>query len=176
MRQIARLRHELALPQARPLRSFFESSGLGELLGQVHGLNTVALGHEQAERMGENIKTVADVQKTVHWIETFVVSVYAVELFHVLGVSFGFRHEYIAWSVLLVAVLTAVAIALVLHPWRHGGASRGMVLFLLAMAVLLAGFVALGKCVYSVDEPSHGGAQGRPARRSHDTSILPTPL
>jgi hypothetical protein len=175
IRQIASLRHELALPQVRPLRSFFECSGLSELLGQVHQLNSAQMEHEQAKRTGENIKTVADVQKTVHWIETFVVSVYAVELFHVLGVSFGFRHEYIAWGVVFAAAFTVVSIALVLHPWRHGGVSRGMIGFLIAMALIIAGFVALGKSKYTSDEQSHNSGGGAATPHDGSGAILPTP-
>jgi hypothetical protein len=156
MRRVAKLRHRLALPQSRVLRYFLDENHLGPVLETVRTVNLADIERAQATRLEENIQTVADVQKTVHWIEAFVVSVYAVELFKVLGESFEFQNDYVAWSVLGVALFTPVAFAVVLHPWRHGGVSKGLVVFLIVMAMLLAGFVDIGKiCFPKVEGPKN---------------------
>jgi hypothetical protein len=162
MRRVIRLQHELVLPQYRVLRSFFEATGLSELLGQVHNVNAVELERAQAWRMDENIETVAAVQRTTHWIEIFLVSVYAVELFHALGESFRFHHDLVGWSVIAVAAFSVVASLWVVRPWTHGGISLRMLGFLTAMAVLLAVFVVLGMNFPREPEPLPSGpAAGR---------------
>ena len=168
MRRVAQLRHRLALPQARLVRSFFEANHLGPVLETARNVNLADLDRAQTSRMDDNIKTVADVQKTLHWIEIFVISVYAVELFHMLGKSFEFDPAYIAWSIIVVAAVTPVAIASVLQPWRHGGVSRGMVVFLLWIAVLLIGFVWLGKQYFAPSTTKGNETHDGDGQQCHD--------
>jgi len=81
LRDIAKLKHDFALPQARPMQRFLEASRLDEVLSMVRDVNT-------AQAMEENIGSIASVQRLIHSVEYLLVAVYSVEWFHALAQGF----------------------------------------------------------------------------------------
>ena len=81
IRRVAQLKRDFAQPQARPLQRFLEASRLDEVLGMVRDVNT-------AQAFANNISSIVRVQRMMHLVEFFLVSVYAVELFHALAEGF----------------------------------------------------------------------------------------
>jgi hypothetical protein len=70
-------------------------------------------------QMTEHLHVVADVQRTVGWIEVFFASVYLAELWHLFATHVDRFHHWLPHGVIAAAVLGALGAAVVLKPWRH---------------------------------------------------------
>lgn len=87
----------------------------------------------------------------VEWVEIFLIAVYVAEMFHILGGSMGFNHQYVGWAVLAGSALAITVSMLILRPWhslRLKGASIAI-----AIAVLGVGtFLAIGRAYFTKHE------------------------
>ncbi len=150
MRRLIRLKSGLVLPERRLQRLFFDALRLDEVVAMVRDANSVDVERVRAaemarntERIEEHIRSVAEVQSAFHWIEIFLISVYSVELFHILGESFGFGHVFVGASALTVAF--AAPLVMLLGSRRgEEGVPGPMKVFFGGMAALLVLFLALG--------------------------------
>jgi hypothetical protein len=108
VRSVARLKYDFALPQARPLQCFLESSHLDEVLGMVRDVNT-------AQALETNIDSIARVQRMMHSVEFFLVAVYSVEWFHALSEGFELKGQWIGWGTFFVAIFSVVLLYILLE-------------------------------------------------------------
>ena len=184
MCRVIQFEHGLALLHSRLLRHFFEANRLGEVLDGAREMSTVELDRARNERIDDNIATVAEVQKTTHWIETFVVAFYTVELFDVVGKAFEFPDPYIAVSVLIAAFFTGLTMLYILRPWAddeigQAGYKRShnplMGAFLVIVALLVAVYVGVGlyypRLKLTFEQTRQG--QQKPAKTSKSSSKAP---
>lgn len=58
-------------------------------------------------------------QSTVHWIEVFIVSVYAAELWHIFASEVESLHHFVPAGVVIFAVAGLVGALVILRPWKH---------------------------------------------------------
>ncbi|HEY6770117.1 MAG TPA: hypothetical protein VI386_35700 [Candidatus Sulfotelmatobacter sp.] len=84
------------------------------------------------ERMTEHLGVVARVQMMVEWLEVFVVSVAAADLWHIFSADnkgwfpiwasklVSSRESFVSWGALLSALVAGILALLVIQPWRHG--------------------------------------------------------
>jgi|GEM_PF-1651650 len=145
IRRVAQLKRDFAQPQARPLQRFLEASRLDEVLGMVRDVNT-------AQAFANNISSIVRVQRMMHLVEFFLVSVYAVELFHALAEGFDLHGQGIGWTTFVVAVVSGVLLFGLLekgpghgadaHDPEQASEKRRMRLYLIIMALLFLGITA----------------------------------
>jgi len=154
MRRIVKLRFGLVLPERRVLQQFFEAIQLDEVVEMLRDVNSVDVERAQTARMGENtekiqehIEAVAEVQSAFHWIEIFLISVYAVELFNILGENFEFKKIFIGCSLVLAGVGAAMFMLFGM-PRGKEGIPGYMKVFFAGMAMLLVLFLAVGMVYY----------------------------
>jgi hypothetical protein len=91
-------------------------------------------------QMTTHLNVVARVQSVVEWLEIFVISVYAADLWHMFGSDrwkhafpaclpawaarrFGSPTSFVSWGVLFAAVLGALMALLVIRPFKRRGHS-----------------------------------------------------
>ena len=76
-----------------------------------------------ADDQGKATRELVKLQATIHWIEVFVVSVYAAELWHLFAEDTEFLHEHhlVSPGVILFSLLGFIGAAIVLKPWKHTG-------------------------------------------------------
>ena len=174
MRRIVKLRFGLVLPERLVLQQFFEATQLDEVVEMLRNVNSVDVERVQTARMGENtekiqehIEAVAEVQSAFHWIEIFLISVYAVELFNILGENFEFKKIFIGCSLVLAGVGAAMFMLFGM-PRGKEGIPGYMKVFFAGMAMLLVWFLAVGMvCFATRDRPgSCNWCQGSPTSRS----------
>jgi hypothetical protein len=135
LRRVMEYRHDLSRPDGRLLRLFFEASGLSEALDTARDLYLASSNRvigrsldqnlDQVAVIGrsldQNLDYVAYVQNAIEWIEVFLVSIYVVELGHILAGKevFDFETRYSGFGLLALAVFTAFVMAIGLHPWHR---------------------------------------------------------
>jgi hypothetical protein len=167
---VAKLKHEFASPQARPLQRFLAASGLDEVLSMVRDVNTVrALDH--------HISSIAHVQRLIHSVEFFLVAVYAVEWFHALSDGFELHGPAIGWATFGVGVVSVVLALWLLQGKPAGGTrrlppeeqrSRWLLAYMLALFLL----VTVAMHFYS----AHRTTARAGADLSHDSAAAAGPV
>jgi hypothetical protein len=82
------------------------------------------------QQMTRHLKVVANVQTIVEWLEIFIVSVYAADLWHMFsdrpgwlppwaGKIFSSSETFRSWSILWVALIAGSITFLIIRGWRH---------------------------------------------------------
>jgi hypothetical protein len=131
MAELATVRHELAFPENLLLRRFFDSSRLDESLSTLREVNATIIEREELKRFTvladrqtqiatatkDNVKALVRLQTKIEYVEIFLISVYAAELIHVLGISFNKDHATTGWCILGFAIFSAIVAAFGLWPW-----------------------------------------------------------
>jgi hypothetical protein len=95
-----------------------------QAIADNHARITMARQQEIAENMEQNTHVVAAVQNKIEWVEIVIMSVYAVELLHVLhevSTENGYGLAVIVW---VFAICAGILAALLLEPWHHWHGSR----------------------------------------------------
>jgi hypothetical protein len=70
-------------------------------------------------QMTEHLHVVADVQRTVGWIEVFFASVYLAELWHLFAGEIESLKHWLPHGVIAFALLGGLGAAAILKPWHH---------------------------------------------------------
>jgi hypothetical protein len=70
-------------------------------------------------QMTEHLHVVADVQRTVGWIEVFFASVYLAELWHLFAGEIESVKHWLPHGVIVFALLGGLGAAAILKPWHH---------------------------------------------------------
>jgi hypothetical protein len=156
MQRVLQFRHHLVQLDAPVLERFFTASGLADVLQTAYQLASVAEQQAQATQIGTHIATVAEVQQMVHWVEIFLVAVYATELFHIVGEAFHFDPRYLAWSLVAGPLLIAGTVARAVRPWGHGGFPRRIVWAAIVLVLVFGLFLGLGSYVFKGAPPTSG--------------------
>jgi hypothetical protein len=144
-RRAARIRHILALPDNRLMSRFFEAVNLGEFLHALRDLNLTAAEHARQEDMGENTRTIAEVQTKVEWLEIFIVGFYSTELARTVVEHIHRMSD--VWklvAILSVGIVSTLATFLILAPWKQQQSKRTWWFLLLLSVLYVAGFAPLG--------------------------------
>ncbi|MGJ5818190.1 hypothetical protein [Paludibaculum fermentans] len=103
----------------------------------------------------------AETQSKVEWIEVFVVSIYSLELVHIVGNAFEFREIYVACGALLAMGLAIAAALSLLKPWKHHpGQLKRLSYVLLSGIGVLSLYLLLG----FIGFPKHGASPVQVAR------------
>lgn len=83
------------------------------------------------EQMTQHLGIVARVQLIVEWLEIFIISVAAADLWHLFSSEnrswfprwaeklFGSREWFVSWGVIVVALFAAAVALAFIRPWRH---------------------------------------------------------
>jgi hypothetical protein len=156
MQRVLQFRHHLVQLDAPVLERFFTASGLADVLQTAYQLASVAEQQAQAAQMGTHIATVAEVQQMIHWVEIFLVAVYATELFHIVGAEFHFDNHYLAWSLVAGPLLIAGTVARAIRPWGHGGFPPRIVRAAIVLMLVFGLFLGLGSYVFKSAKPTSG--------------------
>ena len=140
IRRVAQLKHDFALPQARALQCFLESSRLDEVLGMVSEVNTT-------RAFERNVGEIVHIQRMIHGVEFFLVGVYSVEWFHALAQGFGLHGVLVGWGSYFTAAIPPMFLYWLLERKRspHAGhvpaeeqQRRGLWTFLIVQTVLFS--------------------------------------
>ena len=107
----AKLRWQLALPEARPLVRFYDAVGLHELVG---GLRERA----ETEATGGSLKEIVKVQHSIEAVEVFVLTIYLTEMGHIA--LHGWIQHHPATGLLLLGGYSILALAFVWAVLRPG--------------------------------------------------------
>jgi hypothetical protein len=98
---------------------------------QYQVAQNVSATRELQREMTGHLKVVARVQTILEWLEVFIISVYAAELWHMFAADytcwfpdwatqiFGTRDAFVSWGVLVTAVLFAIGALIAIRPWHH---------------------------------------------------------
>jgi hypothetical protein len=100
LRRMADMKRELALPDNRTLRRFFDASRLSEVLRTVSDINA-------AQHLHGNMQEVTHVQKIIHLIEYLVGAAYSAELWALLS---GHKHGDSSLGVLVASLVGVGAV------------------------------------------------------------------
>lgn len=131
--EVAALRFYLSTPNGAVLRGFYAASGLDQVLdGIVETFQTGAVDR--------HVREIADVQAKLKLVELFLISVYAVELVHLIGENFGFQHGYVGVCLLAAFVLAPILGYVTLRPHLP----RCFEVVLTAAVVLLLAYLGIG--------------------------------
>jgi hypothetical protein len=151
MRRIVQFKFGLILPEGRFLRRFFEAIQLDEVVKILRDVNSADVQRAQAARMergasemGRHMETVAEVQSTFHWVEIFLISVYAVELFHALGESFRFIKLFVGIALVGVGIGAALFMLLGVPRDSRNKMPGHLKIFFVGMATVMIMFLMLG--------------------------------
>lgn len=144
IRDVARLKHQLALPESRLPARFFDATGMDRVLELLRDIQAT-----------ENLATITHVQKVAEYVEVFLVAAYSVYLINYLGHNFHFADHYVGWSILVGSVVAALLTALLprVRTGRKHPRAR-LVLVILTLAALVGGYLAIGQTWFKPEPPA----------------------
>jgi hypothetical protein len=128
-RRVARLKHELALPENRLLSRFFTAIQLDELLDSLRDLNLAVA--EQVRRTKFDL------------LEILVIGFYATEFAQVIVDHLHLRDMLALLSIVSVGLLFTLGSAAVLRPWKHTRSKKPSLISILVLIVSILGMIAI---------------------------------
>jgi hypothetical protein len=118
----------------------------------------------QSRDMAESVKTIADLQTNVEWVELFIVGVYAIELPYAFAHLFHINNPWYSGIAVVLALATVISVACMGTPWKHAGQkSRFYLLSLIAILwVLFLGVFGVPKVWNHYQQKNSSAANNSP--------------
>jgi hypothetical protein len=167
MSRIARLYHELSMPEGLLVGHFVQEIELNRVLETLRDVY-------QGKKLGEYIETVAEVQTKVEWLEIFFIATYATELGKIvvdhLTNPYDPGLKLIMWTTVAITSFAAWYV----KPWKR---NRSISLWLFASMLALSLIVGLAVSYRSFHDPIHKWISVRTdSSLENGTKAKPAPL